>query len=86
MKPKSKFTDHCEYFSKPKRQFEKWLSDAEYSTAAECYPAAVHATALIDDFLRDYPSLEKMKILLEKHAEDIGWVSDYEELDGSDDD
>lgn len=64
--------------SKAQAAFEDWLEGRDYETADEDAPLAVPALALVDDFLDDCPEFEKAVKVVRRHAQAIGFVSDYD--------
>ncbi len=87
MAARSRFIKGSGPLSKSKRHFERWLVQQGYEACSEMYPAAVWASALVGEYLRDYPEHETDKSAVEKHAEDIGWISTYvDEEDTNDSD
>lgn len=80
----SKFTNK-QKLSKGEASFEKWLSNKDYFAVSDFYPGAIEASALLDEFLDENP-LHNINIsIIKAHAEDIGWISDYEDVDYDDD-
>jgi hypothetical protein len=77
MSVRSRFLESRDPISKLKQRFEAWLTDMNYDGCTELYPAAVLASALVDEYLQEYPEHGKHKEAIEQHAEEIGWVSDY---------
>ncbi len=65
---------------------ETWLKENGYEPVDELYTGALPAIDLVSDFLDDYPELSQHQDTLEDHAEAIGYISDYNTEDISDDD
>ena len=80
----SRFIDG-EPISKPAYQFERWLRSQNYESVTEMYPAAVPAVALIDDYLQEYPERRGVRGIIIHHAEEIGWISDYRDVEDDED-
>jgi hypothetical protein len=79
MATRSRFLPDRNQLSKPKARFEGWLLDQGYESCSISYPAATSASALVDEYLQDYPEREGERRRIEAHAEEIGWISDYDE-------
>jgi hypothetical protein len=84
MSARSRFLKDREPISKHKSRFENWLSDRGYAGCSSMYPAAISTSTLVDEYLEDYPEREEYRDLIEEHAEEIGWISDYDD-EGEDD-
>ena len=78
--------DNCDYTTPARRSFKRWLLRLQYDSCVEAYPAAIHAITLVDEYLREYPDYVESKPMLERYAERIGWISDYQNDDYADDD
>ena len=57
-----------------------------YESVSDAYPAAVLAISLVDEYLDDCTEYARFRVLIEQHAENIGWISNYEFEDETDDD
>lgn len=84
MSLRSKFTDKV--ISKPRAKLEEWLLDLGYDSVADHYPAAIEALTLLDDFLQEFPDMIEFRSILKKHCQEIGFISDYGELDEEEED
>jgi hypothetical protein len=78
MSARSRFLKHRDLLVKPKVRFEKWLTSEGYEACSSNYPAAVHATALVNEYVQEYPDHSEDKAIIESHAEAIGWISNYD--------
>jgi hypothetical protein len=66
-------------------RFKRWLRSRGYSFVSEDYPAAVHASTLVDEFLDEYPEFVRARHNIEHTLERMGgYVSDYAPLDSGD--
>lgn len=63
----------------PSVRFELWLREGGYEAVSEMYPGAVRATALVYDYLQEFPERNAKLAVIEVHAKEIGWVSDYQQ-------
>lgn len=70
--------------SKPSKKFEKWLRAQGYENCSDAYPAAVHASAFVDEYFREHADAVGTRDIVEHHAEAIGWLSNYEADDEDD--